>query len=275
MKRYLKAIGVVLGLIILWQLALGIVCAGYAFIYGIYQSSQTGKIVSEALATQHINDNMYTIGLIGEVLLLIALIPIIKEKLVKKGDFKKINSNTVTNMFILGIGMYGIVALISIPLSIIFPSYLEVSKSISNATGSYIQLFSIVICAPIFEEIFFRGFIFGYLKKNFNFIGAIIVQALVFGIVHGNIVQGIYAFILGIVLAIVYVHYESLFACIIVHIVTNFFGSVVNGFLVSKINSEVIIITIFVIIAVVCIYIPGTKMYKEHKSKVNEKISIE
>lgn len=275
MKRYLKAIGVVLGLIILWQLAIGVSSIGYAFIYGIYQSSQTGKVVSEVFMQEHIKDNLYTIVLIGEVLLLIALIPIIKEKLIKRGSFKSINSNTITNMFILGIGMDGIVALSGMILSTIFPSYLEVSKTISNATGSYLQLFSIVICAPIFEEIFFRGFMLGYLKKNFNIVGAIIVQAVVFGIMHGNIVQGIYASILGIALAIVYLHYESLFACIIVHIVTNFFGSVVNGFIVSKINSEVTIITIFVIIAIVCIYIPGTKMYKEHKSKVNKKISIE
>lgn len=275
MKKYLKAIGVVLGLIILWQLAVGISSIGYAFIYGIYESAQTGKVVSEVFMQQHIKNNMYTIVLIGDVLFLIVLIPAIKKKLVQRDCFKKISFSTIINLFILGIGMDGIVALTGVILSTIFPSYLEVSKTISNATGSYLQLFSIVICAPIFEEIFFRGFIFGYLKKNFNIIGAIIVQALVFGIVHGNIVQGIYASILGIALAIVYLHYESLFACIIVHIVTNFFGSVVNGFLVSKINNEVIIITIFVIIATVCIYIPGTKIYKEHKSKVNEKISIE
>lgn len=120
----------------------------------------------------------------------------------------------------------------------------------------------------------FRGIIFGYLKKNFNIIAAVIVQALVFGVVHGNIVQGTYAFISGILLAIVYIHYESIFACIIVHMTINLLGTLVNIFLVSKINNEIISTILFAIMGIVCTTIPLIKMIKEYKSKRDEKISI-
>lgn len=273
MKKYLKATGLILGLFILYQLALFVGGIVYTLTYGIYKSAITGKVVADALTEENIN--IPIILLIGEMLLLMAFIPIIKEKLVQRGSFKKINFNSITNIFILAIGMDGIMSLISIVLYPIFPSYLEVSKAISNASDSYLSLIGIVIVAPVFEEIFFRGFIFGYLKKNFNIVGAIIVQALVFGVMHGNMIQGIYSSILGIVFAVVYIHYESLFACITLHIVVNFLGSVVNSLLLSNIDSDIVAIIMSGIIAVFFSAIAGIKIFKEHKSKVNEKISIE
>ncbi|MCR8747110.1 type II CAAX prenyl endopeptidase Rce1 family protein [Romboutsia lituseburensis] len=91
---------------------------------------------------------------------------------------------------------------------------------------------------------------------------------------HGNIVQGTYAFISAILLAIVYLHYESIFACIIVHMTSNLLGISVNVFLVSKINNEIISIILFAIMGIVCTTIPAIKMIKEYKAKKDEKISI-
>ena len=256
MKKYLKSIGVVLGVIILWKLALYVANMGYTLTYVVSKN----EIIS----------NVFRVAL-----LIIILILIIKTELVQTVNFKKINFSTICNMLILGIGMDGIQALISRSLSTIFPSYLKFSESILNSAGSYFQLLIIVILGPILEEIFFRGVIFGYLKKNFNIIAAIIVQALIFGIMHGNIVQSIYAFISGIVFAIVYLHYESLFACIIVHIEMNFFGTIVNRFLVSKFNNEITIMILFIVVGIVCTTIPAIKIIKEYKAKRDEKISIQ
>ncbi|MBU5894754.1 CPBP family intramembrane metalloprotease, partial [Vibrio cholerae O1] len=76
-----------------------------------------------------------------------------------------------------------------------------------------------IILIPIYEQIVFRGIIFGYLRKNFNIIGAVLVQALIFGIMHLNLVQGIYTFILGIVLALIYMYSDSILGNITVHII--------------------------------------------------------
>lgn len=255
MKKYLKAIGAVLGVIILWRLALYIVNMGCTLTYTVSQSETISNVVRV-------------------VLLMIILILIINTELVKSENFKKISFSNIGNLLILSVGMDGIQALISKSLSTIFPSYLKVSESIFNSSDSYLQLIIIVILGPILEEMLFRGIIFGYLKKNFNIIAAVIVQALVFGVVHGNIVQGVYAFISGILLAIVYLHYESIFACIIVHMTINLLGTLVNVFLVSKINNEIISIILFAIMGIVCTTIPVIKMIKEYKSKKDEKISI-
>ncbi|MFN2987262.1 lysostaphin resistance A-like protein, partial [Escherichia coli] len=82
-------------------------------------------------------------------------------------------------------------------LTKIIPSYGEVVNQLNVASKSALQLVIAIILIPIYEEIVFRGIIFGYLRKNFNIIVAILVQALIFGIMHLNLVQGIYTFILG------------------------------------------------------------------------------
>ena len=50
---------------------------------------------------------------------------------------------------------------------------------------------------------------------------AVLVQALIFGIMHLNLVQGIYTFILGIVLALIYMYSDSILGNITVHIIFN------------------------------------------------------
>lgn len=55
--------------------------------------------------------------------------------------------------------------------------------------------------APLTEEAIFRLGIYGGVRRIAGKIPAALFSSLAFGIYHGNWIQGIYAFILGIVLA--------------------------------------------------------------------------
>ena len=50
---------------------------------------------------------------------------------------------------------------------------------------------------------------------------AIVVSALFFGLFHLNVVQGLYAFIIGLLLAYVYEKYKSIWAPILFHVAAN------------------------------------------------------
>ncbi|EPZ58539.1 CAAX protease self-immunity family protein [[Clostridium] sordellii ATCC 9714] len=128
------------------------------------------------------------------------------------------------NISLFGIGCSVVLLILSGILSQIFPDYKNVTAQIQLASNYWSQLILAIVLIPIYEEIFFRHVIFGYLREKYNLIGAVIGQALVFGLVHGNIVQGIYTFILGIALALIYVYSESLVGSIIVHITFNLLG---------------------------------------------------
>jgi len=73
------------------------------------------------------------------------------------------------------------------------------------------------LIVPIYEEVLFRGLIF----REFAVIApvklAIAAQAILFGVWHSTIIQGLYAFILGIVLCRVYLRHQSIWAACAVH----------------------------------------------------------
>ena len=77
------------------------------------------------------------------------------------------------------------------------------------------------VIAPIGEELFFRGVIMGYAKRYMPPAFAILFQGVLFGLYHGNIVQGIYACILGCLLGFVAYKADTLLASMILHFSIN------------------------------------------------------
>lgn len=114
----------------------------------------------------------------------------------------------------------------------LFVSYDETISSLFS-TDIIIVAVYVVILAPIIEELMLRGILFGRLRQGIPFVAANILQAAVFGIYHWNIIQGIYAFALGLLLGYIYERTRTLLAPILVHIFIN--GS---GFLLQRLSFE-------------------------------------
>ena len=83
------------------------------------------------------------------------------------------------------------------------------------------------IClGPILEELVFRGVVFSFLEKsNIKPVFTILITAVLFGFVHMNIVQGVYAAALGIFLGFMRYKYRSIMITILAHIVLNATGT--------------------------------------------------
>ncbi|MGL5438915.1 MAG: lysostaphin resistance A-like protein [Filifactoraceae bacterium] len=129
---------------------------------------------------------------------------------------------------------------------------------IRETGGDGIGLLFIAICilAPIFEELIFRGWIL----KKLRVIGtkwAIFISALLFGMYHMNIVQGIYAFGVGLVFACVTIRSGSIKNSIILHGIINFVGGIIIPMLFGTFSYLIIpygqtIAITFIIWALVC-----------------------
>jgi membrane protease YdiL (CAAX protease family) len=105
-------------------------------------------------------------------------------------------------------------------LAPLFERYNELAQFITG--GSFIlSILAVGLIGPVFEEILFRGLIFGELRKITKVRAALLVQAVLFGVYHLNIIQGSYAFIIGILLGYVYYRSNSIIAPVIVHITIN------------------------------------------------------
>ncbi len=132
-----------------------------------------------------------------------------------------------------GIGGYiGVVALgaavcvgmncLSIMTNLAFVSneYQEVSDTFYSASIP-IQFIFLGFIVPLTEELMFRGVMFRRYRENNSFIRAALYSSLLFGITHGNVVQFIYSFLLGIFLAYVYEKCGSFKAPVVMHVTAN------------------------------------------------------
>jgi membrane protease YdiL (CAAX protease family) len=81
-----------------------------------------------------------------------------------------------------------------------------------------VMIITAVICAPIFEEIIFRGIIQkGLMNKGVEPWKAIGIASVIFGLVHGNPWQLVGAVLLGGVLGLVYYKTKSLLLPMLLH----------------------------------------------------------
>ncbi len=79
-----------------------------------------------------------------------------------------------------------------------------------------------VILAPLGEEFLFRGIVFRLAGKVSGcFFVANLIQAFAFGVFHANVIQGIYAFGMGLALGYIYGKYHNIWICVLLHSVIN------------------------------------------------------
>lgn len=82
-------------------------------------------------------------------------------------------------------------------------------------------LISAIFIAPIFEEIVFRGYIAGTLRKSYGTIAAWIVSSILFGLAHGIPSTILTATFSGLILCYCYLRHRSLVISIILHAMNN------------------------------------------------------
>ena len=99
-------------------------------------------------------------------------------------------------------------------------------------------LFLYGIVSPFAEEVVFRGIIYNRLKKmfgdfqdkkRFRIIGPMVISALLFGFYHGNIVQMLYGFLMGVLIACVYEKGGRLLYAFLFHAAANAAVYVITG----------------------------------------------
>lgn len=107
------------------------------------------------------------------------------------------------------------------PLPEIFPGYYVAAGMSFMGQSPIILILATVILGPIAEELIFRGLTYDRLRHYVSIPAAIIISALMFGAYHANVIQFIYASIMGILLAFYYEKSGSILAPVVAHMVMN------------------------------------------------------
>ena len=115
-----------------------------------------------------------------------------------------------------------------------------------------LQLVGIGLIIPVCEELLFRGLLYMRMRQFMNVNYAILLSALIFAFIHGNIIQGVYAFIIGIIAAWFYEKYGSLKAPLLIHIAANLTALLYTSFLQQFIPEDSMN-TVLLMIGAVCV----------------------
>lgn len=114
---------------------------------------------------------------------------------------------------------------------------LAISKDVV-ATPFWLMFLIIAVYGPFCEEFVFRGVLFQSYKKQGNPLLAFLISSLLFGLMHMNFNQASYAFVVGIMLALLMEATDSFWPVFLMHGLIN--GVNVAGmYLTSKLPGDV------------------------------------
>lgn len=106
------------------------------------------------------------------------------------------------------------------PLPLISKEYETASNSFYGST-IWVELFGSALVTPFLEELLHRGVVYGRLRRMTGMWQSVLLSALLFAGLHFNIVQFVYAFLMGILFALFVEKTGKLYPAIFAHIIAN------------------------------------------------------
>lgn len=134
--------------------------------------------------------------------------------------------------------MIAVITFLVMPLTTVINAFsmLFVENTVVQMSDQVLKLplpaafFFIAVCAPLGEELVFRGVAYRGYKRSGNICQAAVFSALLFAMGHMNFNQAAYAFVLGIVLVLLVEVTGSLWASVIFHMIFNGYSVVIMYF---------------------------------------------
>lgn len=158
----------------------------------------------------------------------------------------------------------------------LFPYYSEaVATSLFESSTMLISYLAIVILAPISEELIYRGLVYRRLRDYLGVKWAIVMSALIFGIIHGNMVQFVFAFLIGLALAAVYERYRTIWAPIAAHMAVNLFSCAMDFAQIKLLPDWGMAVVLLFLAEGIVVAILGVITLKKWKPKKKEVIANE
>lgn len=229
----------------------------YIFV-SIFNAKEKGSMTTEAflkyMKTEEynlkLNDFINSKTLLIILISMIIFVPIfykVFKKYKEKNNFK-INNIIIPILFGISISLTFNITLFNLNNVFHFTNIFEPSK-----LPLIVSIISSGICGPILEELLFRGIVYNRLKEFNKPMKAMIITSILFGIIHFNIIDGIYGFGVSFILIYLYEKYKTLKAPIIMHITLNttiilMFNLIIKNYIIFNLYLLIISIIILLIL---------------------------
>lgn len=256
-KRAARRTGNFIGLGMLLLTAFNLVVSfAYSFLARFFPSLY--ELTDDAVFNYLYNAFVTVVGfIVGGIVLLKCL----RQKCKEVMEFKKPTTNIIPLIFI-GLG----ICMVANFVTSIFASFMSEffnftpkQPKIDTPTdffGGSIYIITTAVLPALVEEFMYRGAIYGTLKK-FGKPLAILLSAMLFGLMHGNLIQIPFAFIVGLGLGFITAESNSVWPAVIVHFLNNLMACIfdyVGIFFGEEISNIVFMIYLLLFIALGIIF---------------------
>ncbi|WP_075680188.1 CPBP family intramembrane glutamic endopeptidase [Roseburia sp. 831b] len=240
MKNFFVALGKAILYFLVYfglQMAVSIAFSMFYSISMYARLAATGDVTDTAeitrMITEKILEQSMTMTLISGILALLTywiVFLIRKKKFAQEVKLRKIPAKGILAVLLMGITFNIVIStlLATIPFPDAWMETYQQNSSVLTGGNEIISFLATVFMAPVLEEIVFRGLIYDRLKKGMPAVVAAIISSLAFGLMHGTIIWMMYAFVLGVVLVIVFERFHSLLANMFLHFGFNLTGMCLN-----------------------------------------------
>lgn len=247
---------------------------GYMFLsifLAIFQSAGGGDAISYAEVVERYTEQALYLLLAASVICIPIFVLLFRNDRKKEQRIKQKETSVVAwiVLAIMAVTLcFSLNALLGFSgLDKISQKYQEVAQTLYSG-GVLLEIITVGILGPICEELIFRGLMFRRMCEYTKPVIAVIASALVFAIYHGNIVQGVYAFVLGIVMAVCYQRFQTLWASIVIHVAANITSVCLTeiswiGNILEKTNVLIVATIVTTIVWILGIMILMKKNFKE------------
>lgn len=145
---------------------------------------------------------------------------------------KSVNLSSIGGLVLMVAGLQISIQYLYTYIEMLRPEWFEAYNELMNL-GHYSMVATIamfiysIFIAPVHEEFLIRGVTQNFAKKALPFWLANFVQAIIFGVLHMNIIQGSYAFLVGLLIGYVMHKSKNIWIPIFFHFFFNLFGTIV------------------------------------------------
>lgn len=171
-------------------------------------------------------DTEHYFGLVGELAVKVYVFSFIVKRSSEEGEGQIKSVTRINYGFWILIVMVGVRLFYNHSIGPFVETFIQVDPYLVEAfddllTVQWVGLVSILVFAPIFEELIFRGIVMKGLLRTYSPSVAIFVSALFFAIYHMSFLQGVNAFYIGIIIGIIYFMTKSIYWAITAHFLNN------------------------------------------------------
>ncbi|MDR5659405.1 type II CAAX endopeptidase family protein [Serpentinicella sp. ANB-PHB4] len=263
MNKLFKTSGLILLYLVIYYFFQIFYTLGLGFVLGTKHAELFGTDAFEEIINQKVMEHI-PISLIFAAFVSVIIYYLIckkrNESFLNVCKFNKMSLKHVAILIPVGISIYFInifVLNVVHGLGLFADSFAQHEESMGFILGDnlFLTILAVGIVVPIIEEIIFRGLVFSELKKHLSLKVTIVIQAALFGLYHMQLIQGVYTFLFGILLGLVYVWLKSIWAPIILHALLNLSSIIMveyaspdffnNYLFISFIISVVVTVSVF------------------------------